>query len=129
MRYDLIAHIGAGDRGNLNTVRPKATHQLTIAKAKMTFVISGPSKGRIGQTLKYKIRVSRVGDRKRLTGIEVRFRGKRAITNSSGEVSFDYPITSSGGLGRRLVEIRAKGDDYHLEKVHQLRITVLPNNS
>jgi hypothetical protein len=129
MRYDLIAHIGQTHRNNLNTVRPKKSHMLTIEKAKMTFLITGPLKGRIGQTLNYKIRVSRTTDRERLAGIEVSFRGKRAITNSSGEVSFEYLVTSSGGLGRRTIEIRAKGDDYHQEKIHQLRINVLPNTS
>jgi len=129
MRYHLVAHIGQIHRNNLETVRPKKTHMLTIDKAKMTFVIIGPSKGKIGQTLKYKIRVSRSTDRKRLAGIKVSFRGKRATTNASGEVSFEYPITSSGGLGKRSIEIRAKGDDYHQQKIHQLRINVLPNNS
>jgi hypothetical protein len=87
---------------------------LTVDKAPVTVVITGPAAARIGDTLQMKVRVTRATDGAPAAGVRVSGNATTGTTGDGGEIAFTYQVGSAGGIGPRTLQVQSQASDWYL---------------
>lgn len=103
--------------------------QLLIEKAPVHVAVTAPGSGKIGQTLPMKVRVTRTTDGAPVEGLTVQLpAGLPKPTNAAGEIAFDYPVSSYGGIGPRTIQAKSLENKWYLAGQGTATIQVMPKD-
>jgi len=103
--------------------------QLLIEKAPVNVAVTAPGSGKIGQTLPMKVRVTRTTDGGPVEGLTVQLpAGFSEETNDAGEIAFDYPVSSVGGIGPRTIQVKSLENKWYLAGQGTATIQVMPKD-
>ncbi len=103
--------------------------QLLIEKASVHVAVTAPGSGKIGQTLPMKVRVTRTTDGAPVEGLTVQLpAGFPEETNAAGEIAFDYPVSSYGGIGPRTIQAKSLENKWYLAGQGTATIQVMPKD-
>ena len=127
MKYSLWAYADV-PRERYDVVKGPSAY-LTVLKAPVQLVVSGPTSVHISESASYTVKAKRVTDSQAIEDLRVCFGSSCQDTDSQGKATITFTVPSAGGTGSRVLSFTSTENDYHLAGAQNLTVQALPSTN